>query len=120
MPSPFFPPALWEQSLWLAAFLVVWQLGRRNPFSWRVNAVLLLIAAAPVAVAVGWYLWFLKTLGSSGYTGLVDPYVIEQLQEASVLHAIFLSGAMLVLFLVRGIILIRRKAAAEAAEAARD
>lgn len=118
MPSPFFPPALWEQSLWVVAFLVVWQLGSRNPFSWRVNAVLLLIAAAPVAVAVGWYLWFLKTLGSSGYTGLVDPYVIEQLQEASVLPAIFLSGAMLALFLVRGLILLRRKAAGDDAAGA--
>ncbi len=51
--------------------------------------------------------------GPCRYTGPVDPFAIEQIQEGSILRAIFLSGTMGVLFLVRGLILLRRKAAAE-------
>lgn len=47
----------------------------------------------------------------------MDPLVIERRQEASVSRAIFLSGTMLVLFLVRVVSLLRGKAAADAAGA---
>ncbi|PTX99264.1 hypothetical protein DB345_02490 [Spartobacteria bacterium LR76] len=110
--SPFFPPALWQMALSLAVFLAVWCLGRRRPWTWRVNLALLLIAAMPLAVAVGWFHWYCDTMGRAGYTGPVDPFTIEQIQEGSILRSIFLSSTMGALFFVRGLILLRQKAMA--------
>ena len=113
--SPFFPPPFWLMALSLPVFLAVWWLGRRRPWTWRVNLALLMVAAIPLAIAAGWFHWYCDTMGRAGYTGPVDPFTIQQLQEGFVLRAIFLSGTMGALFFVRGLILLRRKAMAEAA-----
>ncbi|GAT32414.1 hypothetical protein TSACC_2812 [Terrimicrobium sacchariphilum] len=119
--SPFFPPSFWMQALWGPVFLVVWWLGRRRPGAWPVNLALLLVAAAPSAIAGGWFLWFCVTMGRAGYTGLVDPHRIEHLHEHSILGAFFVSGLIAFLFVFRGIallaerLLLRRKGAADTA-----
>lgn len=114
--SPFFPPSFWLMALSLPVFLAVWWLGRRRPRAWHVNLVLLLITSTPFALACGWLFWFGHTMGRAGYTGLVDPARLEDLQLASICYSIVISGALFFLFLVRGMMLIRQKAAADAAE----
>lgn len=110
--SPFFPPALWQMALWVPVFLVVWWLGRRRPGAWPVNLALLLIAAAPSSIAGGWFLWFCNEMGRAGYTGVVEPGRLVELQLTSLSHAVSLSGTMVFLFLVRGLILLGQKAMA--------
>lgn len=107
--SPFFPPSFWMMALSLPVFLAVWWVGRHRPWTWRVNLTLLLIAVAPCTIAGGWFLWFCDTMGRAGYTGLVDPYRIKYFHEQSILGALFVSGIMAVLFLFRGITLLRER-----------
>ncbi|MBN8711656.1 MAG: hypothetical protein BGO12_21790 [Verrucomicrobia bacterium 61-8] len=110
--SPFFPPALWQMALSLVVFLAVWWLARRSAWAWQVNLALLLIAATPLVVAFGWRSWFYDTMGRAGYTGLVEPERLVELQLATVFHAMVLSGTMFFLFLVRGLIVLRQRAMA--------
>lgn len=110
--SPFFPPPFWLMALSLPVFLAVWWLGRHRPWTWRVNLALLMVAAIPLAIAAGWLFWFNHAMSHAGYTDLVDPARLEDLQLASIFYAVVLSGTLFMLFLVRGLILLRRKAMA--------
>ncbi len=110
--SPFYPPVLWQMVLSLGVFAAVWWLGRRRPGAWQVQIALLFVAVLPFVIAVGWLSWFSATMGRAGYTGPVAPERLVELQLASIFNAIFLTVTMVVLILIRGLLVMRKRAMA--------